>query len=92
MLQTRLLHLLFSCAVALAAPTTSKKPPHLLLVLADDLGFANVGWNRKEWGIESKETQTPVMDSLVEDGVQLTRFYAYHMCSPTRSALQTGLT
>jgi arylsulfatase I/J len=69
---------------------TGSQKPHLLLVLADDLGFANVGWNRKDAGVESKEVQTPVMDQLVSEGVQLTRFYAYKMCSPTRSALQTG--
>lgn len=33
---------------------------------------------------------TPSLNSLVATGIELNRFYAYHMCSPTRSALQTG--
>merc|ERR1719382_835106 len=78
-------------AFRLAIQATAKPPkPHILLVLADDLGFGNVGWNRDQSPAPSKEVQTPILDQLVEEGVQLTRFYVYHMCSPTRSALQTG--
>merc|ERR1719506_2867039 len=67
-----------------------KKKPHILLLLADDLGYGNVGWNRKYFGVPSDEVITPEMDKLVEDGVHLTRFYVHKSCGPTRSALQTG--
>ena len=61
--------------------------PHILMVLADDLGWGNLGWHRP---IPSKEVMTPNLDQLVAEGIELNRAYVYHMCSPTRSALQTG--
>ena len=37
------------------------------------------------------EVQTPRMDEIVaKEGIQHHRFYAYHMCSPTRSSIQSG--
>mmetsp|Transcript_13788 Transcript_13788/g.50210 ORF Transcript_13788/g.50210 Transcript_13788/m.50210 type:complete len:561 (+) Transcript_13788:81-1763(+) len=61
--------------------------PHILMILTDDYGWANAGWHRPE-GYE--EVQTPYMDALVKQGVELDRHYAYKFCSPTRSALQSG--
>lgn len=69
--------------LCLAAPTR----PHVALILADDLGWGNVGWHRAD---QTPEVQTPALDALVKDGTELNRFYAYHMCSPSRSSLQTG--
>lgn len=63
-------------------------PPHILLVLADDLGYANVGWHGAE-PIKG-ESGTPILDSLVESGVRFDRFYTFKFCSPTRCALQSG--
>ena len=71
---------------ALASPASATKP-HILLILADDLGWGNVGWHRSP---AFAEVQTPNLDKMVSEGVELNRFYAYHMCSPTRSALQSG--
>ena len=62
----------------------------MVLVLADDLGFGNVGWTRAANNCSTPEVQTPVLDALVADGIELTRFYAYHMCSPSRSSLMSG--
>ena len=92
---------LLALAVASLPPPPSSSPsssadragaakPHIFLVLADDLGHGNVGWARKHYNCSTDEVQTPRLDALVEEGVELSRFYAYHMCSPTRSALQTG--
>lgn len=67
-----------------------QKKPHILLILADDLGHGNVGWTRKEGGQPTPEVQTPTLDKLVAEGVELSRFYAYHMCSPSRSSLISG--
>mmetsp|Transcript_18321 Transcript_18321/g.40070 ORF Transcript_18321/g.40070 Transcript_18321/m.40070 type:complete len:601 (+) Transcript_18321:53-1855(+) len=68
----------------------AKKKPHVLFILADDLGFANVGYVREEYGVPSEEVQTPVIDGLAQVGVKLSRMYAHHMCSPTRVAIQSG--
>jgi len=61
--------------------------PHILLVLIDDLGWGNVGFNRE---IATPEVQTPTIDQLVAEGVRLDRHYVYHMCTPTRTSLQSG--
>ena len=45
------------------------------------------GWNR---AVPTKEVATPVLDGLVAEGIELTNFYAFKYCSPTRSALQSG--
>lgn len=82
--------LLYGCHVATLPPRPMKGPagkPHVLMVLADDLGWANVGWNR---AVPTKEVQTPVLDQLVATGIELQQFYAFKYCSPTRSALQSG--
>eukprot|EP00937_MAST-01D_sp_MAST-1D-sp2_P006826 g6826.t1 len=78
--------LLARCLVV-ALASGARHQPHLVLVLADDLGWGNVGWHRAP---ATAEVQTPVLDRMVSEGVELNRFYAYHMCSPTRSALQSG--
>eukprot|EP00947_MAST-08B_sp_MAST-8B-sp1_P001451 g1451.t1 len=69
-------------AAAAAAPTAA---PHILVVLSDDLGWANVGWHA-----QSNETITPNLDALRRDGLELDNFRAFKYCSPSRSALQTG--
>uniref|UniRef100_A0A7S3YS59 Sulfatase N-terminal domain-containing protein n=2 Tax=Lotharella globosa TaxID=91324 RepID=A0A7S3YS59_9EUKA len=62
------------------------RKPHLLFVLIDDFGWGNAGWHAKD----NPEVLTPIMDSLVEEGIDLNRHYVYKYCSPTRSAIQTG--
>jgi arylsulfatase B len=62
---------------------TAAQPPHLLLMLADDLGYNNVGWH-------NPAILTPALDALVARGVRLERHYAYRFCSPSRASLMTG--
>jgi len=57
------------------------------VLLADDYGWANVGYHRSD---TSKEVATPNIDALAAAGVKLERFYTYKICSPSRCALQTG--
>ena len=57
--------------------------PNLLILMADDLGWNDVGYH-------GSEISTPNIDRLVREGVELDRFYAYPVCSPTRTALMTG--
>ena len=70
--------------LAMSAPR-----PHILFALADDFGWANAGWHRSA-GQGLAEAQTPNLDALATGGIQLDRYYAYHICSPSRSALQSG--
>ena len=53
------------------------------MMLADDLGFNNVGWR-------NKEIRSPTLDALRSDGVSVDRHYTYKYCSPTRRALLSG--
>ena len=66
-----------------AAPRTS--PPNIVLILADDLGYGDVG----VYGAELIET--PNLDRLAGEGIRLTNFYASgNVCSPSRAGLLTG--
>lgn len=57
--------------------------PNVLLVVADDLGWNDVGYH-------GSEIQTPTIDRLAKEGVELNCFYVHPTCSPSRSALMTG--
>ncbi len=67
---------------AAAAPATDR--PNVIVFLADDLGWADVGFHGET------EIETPSLDRLAREGVQLDRFYTTPICSPTRAALMTG--
>jgi arylsulfatase A-like enzyme len=69
-------------AVALLAQAEPPRP-HVVLVVADDLGWKDVGWH-------GSEIKTPHLDALAASGVRLERFYVQPVCSPTRAALLTG--
>ena len=57
--------------------------PNILYILADDLGFSDLG-------CFGGEIETPVLDSLAEGGVRLTQFYNTGRCCPSRAAILTG--
>jgi arylsulfatase len=69
-------------AVAFAADPPGR--PNIVVILGDDLGFADLG----AFGGEIK---TPNLDSLAGEGVRFTNFYTHASCSPTRSMLLSGL-
>src|SRR6187399_2466903 len=56
--------------------------PNIVLIVADDLGWADVGWH-------GKEIKTPHLDGLAAAGAKLEQFYVQPVCSPTRAALMT---
>ena len=57
--------------------------PHIVVIMADDLGWNDVGYH-------GSEIKTPHLDRLAKDGRELTRFYVNSVCSPTRASLMTG--
>ena len=61
--------------------------PHIVFVLVDDWGWANVGYHRDP---PTKEVVTPNIDGLVKEGLELDQHYAYKFCSPSRSSLLSG--
>ena len=67
---------------SIAVPET---PPNIILILADDLGYGDLGI----YGAEL--IKTPHLDRLADEGVRLTNFYASgNVCTPSRSGLLTG--
>lgn len=58
-------------------------PPNLVLVMADDLGWADVEFH-------GGNTPTPNLNRLLEEGMELTQHYVAPVCSPTRAGLLTG--
>jgi arylsulfatase B len=60
------------------------KAPNVVVMVADDLGWADVGFHG------GKQIDTPSLDRLAREGVELHRFYTTPICSPTRAALMTG--
>ncbi len=61
----------------------SIKKPNIIIVLADDLGWGDVGFH-------GSEIKTPNLDQMAKDGVILHHFYTAPVCSPTRAGLMTG--
>jgi arylsulfatase B len=63
------------------------RPPNVLHIIADDLGWADVGYHHEAgW----RDVLTPNLDALAAGGLRLERFYTHTICSPSRCALQTG--
>eukprot|EP01064_Diplonema_japonicum_P008406 TRINITY_DN15861_c0_g1_i1.p1 TRINITY_DN15861_c0_g1~~TRINITY_DN15861_c0_g1_i1.p1 ORF type:complete len:522 (+),score=73.66 TRINITY_DN15861_c0_g1_i1:57-1622(+) len=61
--------------------------PNILYILLDDYGWADAGWHRPQG---YTDVQTPHMNKLVKEGIELDRHYTYKFCSPTRCAVQSG--
>ncbi|XP_006875253.1 PREDICTED: arylsulfatase B [Chrysochloris asiatica] len=59
------------------------RPPHLIFVLADDLGWNDVGFH-------GSNIRTPYLDALAAGGVRLDNYYTQPLCTPSRSQLLSG--
>ncbi|MEX2026897.1 MAG: sulfatase-like hydrolase/transferase, partial [Pirellulaceae bacterium] len=57
--------------------------PNILFIVADDLGWSDVGWH-------GGFGNTPHMDKLVREGIELDQHYVQPVCTPTRTALMSG--
>ncbi|XP_053390526.1 arylsulfatase J-like [Mercenaria mercenaria] len=64
-------------------PQNTQKRPHILFIVADDLGFNDVGYH-------GSEIKTPNIDKLALSGVRLENYYVQPVCTPTRGQLLSG--
>ena len=72
------------CGFFAASPTfAAEKAPNIIIILADDMGWNDVGYH-------GSEISTPHIDQMAAEGLELDRFYAQPTCSPTRAALLSG--
>ena len=67
-----------------SASQAGDERPNILLIMADDLGYTDIG-------AFGSEIRTPNIDSLARSGVTMTNFYAAPTCSPARAMLLTGM-
>ena len=66
-----------------------KRPPNIVLIVADDLGFNDISLNGG--GVAGGIVQTPNIDAIAREGVRFTTAYAANAtCSPSRAAMMTG--
>lgn len=81
----KILHMVVVFLVAMMACShAAPAKPNILFILADDMGYADAGFNG------AKDMKTPELDKLAKTGTVLSSFYVQPVCSPTRSTLMTG--
>ena len=74
---------LFLAALALMSGSAFAAKPNIVMILADDLGYSDLG-------CYGSEIATPNLDSLAKNGLRFTQFYNTARCWPSRGALMTG--
>jgi arylsulfatase A-like enzyme len=77
----------FGCSADVDAPDGSPAAtarPNILLIVADDIGYSDVG-------VFGSEISTPHIDALAAEGITLTQFHVSPNCGPTRGAMMTGV-
>ena len=76
---------LLAACIAIMASHASAKPPNIILIMADDMGYESVG---VYGGISS---ETPALDSLAAEGMRFEYAYSQPLCTPSRVKIMTGL-
>ena len=64
-------------------PAMAQERPNIVVIMADDLGWGDVGYN-------GSEIATPTLDRMAAGGVRLDRYYTHPSCTPSRTAFYTG--
>jgi len=75
--------IIFALLLAISYAQTDGKLPHIVMVMVDDVGFGDTGYNGAEF-------PTPTLDKLYNQGTQLTNYRVHATCTPTRASLITG--
>src|SRR5437773_4904748 len=81
---SRLLLVLALAAISSYARAQESRAPNIVIILADDLGWTDVGCQG------SKYYETPNIDKLATQGLRMTSYYHSQNCAPTRAALMSG--
>jgi arylsulfatase len=71
-------------AAVQAESTEGKKRPNVVILIADDMGYGDIG-------VYGSEIQTPNVDKLASEGIQFTNFHVGATCSPTRTMMISGV-
>eukprot|EP01084_Bolivina_argentea_P120099 212891_1 len=71
--------------VLLISYALSAKLPNVILILVDDLGWNDISFHN------ASDFTTPNIDNMAHQSLILNHYYIQHICSPTRSALMSGL-
>jgi arylsulfatase len=74
----------FLSLIVASAAFAADKRPNILLIMADDMGFSDIG-------CYGGEVQTPNIDRLAKEGLRFTQFYNNAKCTTTRSCLLSGM-
>ena len=80
---TRIIFIASALMFFLMSTTQSQEKPNIVIILADDLGNADLGYR-------GSKIRTPNIDALANTGVRLESFYGMPLCTPARAALMTG--
>ena len=75
---------LFVLLAALLAAATSARPPNVVVIFIDDLGYGDIG------PFGATKQRTPHLDRMAKEGMKLTSFYATPVCSVSRAQMMTG--
>lgn len=76
--------LLSQCNNNVKKESEKEQPPNIIVILADDMGYSDLG-------CYGSEINTPNLDKMASEGLQMTQFYNCARCCPSRASLLTGL-
>ena len=81
--KSRVKHIFLFMAVLCALDVSAAQRPNIVLIMADDLGFADIG-------CYGSEIRTPNLDALAAKGLRFSQFYNTAKCHSSRVSLLTG--